>query len=293
MNRRHFIATSAMAAVAANLPFPAMSAKIKRIGIQLYTLREELGRNLYGTLAELAKIGYKELESFPAWQRGHFWGLSPIEFQKKVQNLGMKVVSTHISTGYKEPVSDALSAAHLGQNFEKFADACAEAGLAYIVCPYLAEDERKNIDDYKRKAELFNRSGAICKERGITFCYHNHAFEFEKIDNQIPFDVLMEHTDPALVYFELDLFWITKAGFKAEEYINKYPGRYRLYHVKDMSATDKVFAPVGTGIIDFASIFKLNKVAGTQHFFVEQDKFTAPAMESVKTSFNNLKKLRF
>jgi sugar phosphate isomerase/epimerase len=198
----------------------------------------------------------------------------------------MHAVTELTTSGGKSAIMDAM---------RKAAEDSKTAGAQYLVYAYLNETERTSLDDYKRHAETFNQFGEICKEIGLQFAYHNHDFEFETFDNTIAYDYLIENTDPELVKFELDLYWITKAGFDPIEYFNKANGRIELWHVKDMNNQDeKFFAPVGTGIIDFETIFAKKDVSGMKFFFVEQDqtKDQAP-IEAIAQSFKYLQSAEF
>jgi len=164
-----------------------------------------------------------------------------------------------------------------------------------VVCPYLTEEERKTMDQYKRLFDLLNKTGEAAKKMGLQMAYHNHDFEFETLDGKIPFDELLQHTDPDLVKIEMDLYWITRAGKDPIAYFKQYPGRFHLWHVKDMADTPaKEFAPVGTGTIDFKQLFQNAKLAGTKYFIVEQDmhKNNQP-IENISSSYNYLKNLRY
>jgi sugar phosphate isomerase/epimerase len=159
----------------------------------------------------------------------------------------------------------------------------------------LPDKFRSNLDGWKATAEKFNKMGEIAKKNGIQFGYHNHAFEFEKMEDQIPYDLLVSQTDPSLVTFEMDLYWVTKGGYNPVDYFKKYPGRFQLWHVKDMTKTDDMFfAPVGSGRIDFSSIFAEKKTAGMKYFFVEQDSFKdLDAFESIEMSYKYLSQAKF
>ena len=193
-------------------------------------------------------------------KNGTFYDMPPKEFAEKLKQVDLTINSSH--TGFA--LKDA----------EKVFECAAEVGTPNVIFPYLGGEYRKNIDGYKATAETFNKIGEIAKKYDIRFGYHNHAFEFKRMDNQIGMDVLIEETDPEFVTFELDLYWVTKAGYDPVEFIKKHPGRFEIFHVKDMAKTeDRFFAPVGQGRIDFERIFSIHKEAGTKLFFVEQDSF--------------------
>lgn len=283
-NRRDFLkTTAALAAGTFIAPSLVSCGDSKRtIGLQLYTVREKLNANLKGTLEAVAAIGYNSLEAAGYnMNDGTFYGMAPQEFASLTKGMGMILNSTH--TVFEPEAAEKVCA-----------DA-AKAGVKYIIYPYLPDNFRENLDGYKATAEKFNKLGEVARKNGLTFGYHNHAFEFEKMDGQIPFDVLLNQTDPSLVTFELDIYWIVKAGFDPVDYFTKFPGRFELWHVKDMTKTDDMFfAPVGSGRIDFAGIFARRKTSGMKYFFVEQDSFRdLDSLESIEMSFNYLNSANF
>ena len=283
-DRRNFLKTTAaftMGSMASPL-FSCTEKKDKVIGLQLYTVRDKIKTDLDGTLNRLAEIGYNSMEAAGySLTDGTFYGLSPKEFSVKLRSLGMPLTSSH---SIVEP-----------EDADKVFTDSAEAGCNYVIYPYLAENFRKSIDGYKATAEKFNKIGEVANKYNIRFGYHNHAFEFEKMDGQMGMDVLIAETDPSLVTFEVDLYWVTRGGQDPVEYIKKFPGRFELYHLKDMVKTeDMFFAPVGSGRIDFKSIFEIKVVAGMKMFYVEQDRFRdLDPFESVEMSLNYIKNAPF
>lgn len=257
-----------------------------KIGLQLYTLRADLAKDLEGTLKKVAAIGYKEVELF-GYNDGKFFGKTPKEFKAILGGLGLAPVSGHYGAG----VQNKTTKGTLSNDWQRAVDDAAELGQKYVNCAYLTDEERKSIEDYKKYVDLFNKSGEVAKKAGLQFGYHNHDFEFKKLDGQLPYD-LIASTDPKLVKLELDLYWIVKAGLDPVDLFKKYPGRFPLWHVKDMDKTDKSFAEVGTGSIDFKKIFDHRKLAGLTHFFVEQDVAKIPAIEAIDISFKNVTKMK-
>ena len=239
----------------------------KDIGLQLYTLRNEIQNDgLEVTLKKVADIGYKWMEPF-GYEGRKFLGKTPEEFAKILGDLGMSMPSVHSvtevsSAGGKEAILDQMKAT---------ADDAITAGSKYLVWAFLKPEDRTSLEDYKRHIETWNKFGEVCKSAGIQFAYHNHDFEFIDFDGVRPYDLIMKETDPDLVKFELDLYWITKSGNDPVEMFQKDPGRFHLWHVKDMDPADKFFAPVGQGSIDFKKIFEARETSGMKYFFVEQD----------------------
>jgi len=261
----------------------------KDLGIQLYTLRNQISENLEGTIEKVANIGYTWVEGF-GYENGQILGKTPTEWQTILQNNGLNMPSMHAVTeltteGGKQAIMDAMRRA---------AEDAKTAGSDYLIYAYLQEEERQSMDDYKRHAENFNDFGEICKEVGLQFGYHNHDFEFKRFGEQIPYDYLLQNTDNSLVKFELDLYWITKAGEDPVAYFNKYPGMFPLWHVKDMEpGEEKFFAEVGQGTIDFQRIFEAGNTAGVKYYFVEQDQSRRNPLESVEMSFKYLQDADF
>lgn len=282
-NRRTFVKTAAIGSLgllaASKISF---APSVPEPGIQLYTVRDAMKANAKDTLAQVSKLGYKNLE-LAGYSNGKFYGMEPVEFRKVVEDLGMKVISSH--TGVEVKGVDT-------GNAQKMAEDHAKIGVKYCVQPWLVEERRKTADSYKKFVDELNLVAAVMKKSGIRFGYHNHDFEFKKVDNVIPFyDIYLKNADPKLMTFELDLYWATKAGHNPVDIFKKYPGRFELWHVKDMeNSADKFFAPVGTGTINFKEIFAHQKDSGLKYYFVEQDatRDNKP-MDAIKTSIDNLK----
>jgi len=251
--------------------------KLDRVGIQLYTVRDQMKKDFEGTLTAIAGIGYKEVEF-----AGYF-DHAPADVRKLLDKLKITSPSAHVGT-----------LAGLEKDWDKTLDACKTIGHRYAVCAYLDAKDRTTLADYQRIADVFNKAAEQSKMVGIQFAYHNHDFEFTKIDGQIPYDVLLERCDPKLVQFEMDLYWITKAGQDPLKYWAKHPGRFPMVHVKDMVATpDHMMTDVGKGTIPWAKLFAKDKQAGVKHFFVENDEPKPDGLASAKVSFDYLSKLEF
>jgi len=240
-----------------------------KTGLALYTIRDEMSKNPAAALTEVAAIGYDWVEAADH-NNGKFYGLTPREFGKLVSKSGMTPISSH-------------SAMRPG-NYEKMIEEAAEAGMKYIILPSLPEELTSSIDGFQRAADFFNKAGEKCRKEGIKFGFHNHQTEFKKINGRVPYDLLLENTDPRLVIFEVDLAWITAAGIDPISYFRKYPGRFELWHMKDLTP-EKYDATLGEGIIDFKPILAEAKTAGMKYWFLEQDNWrTHTSMESVKIS---------
>ena len=252
----------------------------KPVGLQLYTLRDELQKDMLGTLKAVAAIGIKEVELYD------LYGKSAPEFARILKDDGLTAPSGHYMTK------------HLHGNWEKEIEKAKIIGMQYMVNAILDPEERKSFDDWKRLAELFNKAGEQTQKAGIQYCYHNHNFEFQKYGTTTAYDYLLKTLDPKLVRFEMDCFWVTHAGQDPVAYFKKYPGRFPLLHIKDMKdhppATvekdDKMgmFAPVGQGTIDWKRIFAAAPTGGMQHYFIEQDWCEQKPLDAVKASYTYL-----
>jgi sugar phosphate isomerase/epimerase len=290
MNRRTFIHRSAFAATG-SLLVPSMlgcraatEKSNKPIGLQLYTLRDVIFKDLYGTLKAVADIGYTEVETF-SYGDGKIFGHPFADYVKMASDLGLKTISGHYLSGFNQK-----TAGNLRNGWEQAVADAKAAGQQYMIIAYLVEEERQTIDQYKELCELMNKGAEVCKGYGIKMGYHNHAFEFEPINNQRPYEVMLAELDPGLVCMELDLYWITRAGFSPADYFSKYPGRFELWHVKDMHKDDPAKnADLGTGKINFTELFSMQQQSGLKHFFVEQETYPVSSLESAKNNFSYLK----
>ncbi|MBS0009878.1 MAG: sugar phosphate isomerase/epimerase [Bacteroidales bacterium] len=274
MKRRKFIKTTVAGATAAMIaPSFACKTNVKNTGLILYTVRNEMAEDPEGTLDRIAEIGYNWLEA-AGYFNGKFYGRQPSEFRKMVEDRGMKLVSSHNGLNH--------------DNLDEVLGAAAEAGLQYLVIPSLPHNWINSPDALMRTADFMNMAGEKCRENGMKLGFHNHTVEFEPVDGQIPYDVFLKNTDQGLVTFQLDLAWITKSGNDPVEYFEKYPGRFELLHVKDLSE-DKEDATLGEGTMDFKPIFAKADTAGMKYFFIEEDNCrTHTPMESIVISRNYL-----
>ncbi|UCE93654.1 MAG: sugar phosphate isomerase/epimerase [Flavobacteriaceae bacterium] len=264
-------------------------AQDKYGGLALYTLRTDMESDAKETLKKVADIGYKNIEA-AGYNNGKYYNMSPAEFKQYVEQLGLVPVSTHQST------------VTLDNAETMFADAKA-AGFEYFVVPIppmglYEKDPVTQTRGMKGGAENLSKIlaelGEKCHKAGLKLLYHNHDFEFKKDkDGVVTIDYLLEHSDPKYVNFQMDLYWVTKAGADPLAYFEKYPGRFKLWHVKDMDEQGR-FAPVGKGTIDFTRILKEKDLSGMQYYFVEQDRtFKMKPIEAIQTSHTALKEIGF
>jgi sugar phosphate isomerase/epimerase len=247
----------------------------QNVGVQLYTLRDQIFKDPRGVIQKVAGIGYKEVESF-GYNSGKYFGLTAKEFADLLAQNNLTHPSGHYGLGNMATWDQAIE------------DAVA-AGQKNMVIAYLAETDRKTIDDYKKHAANFNTAAEKCKKAGLQFAYHNHDFEFVNMNGQTGYDVLLKETDSSLVKFEMDIYWVSKANYDPVTLFKKNSGRFPLWHVKDMDKTEKrSFTEVGNGVINYKKIFECAKKAGMQHFFVEQD-VSADPMASIQKSYEYIK----
>jgi sugar phosphate isomerase/epimerase len=287
--RRSFIKSTSL--LSAGLFFSPSDFKVKKtlIGLQLYTVRDAMAKDPSGTLAKVAQLGYTSVEAATYTGTEKFYGMSPSAFKNVLKQNGLIIPSSHYRLGEEKTKGEIVNGTLL-HHWDKAVDDAAEAGIKYMVCAYLSNDERGKLDHYKYVADQLNIAGEKCKKSGIQLCYHNHDFEFEKQEDKYPYDILMG-TDNNLVKMELDLYWIKKAAQDPIAFFNKHPGRFPLWHVKDMDNTAaKDFTEVGNGIINFKEIFKYKNKAGMKYFFVEQDKCPGSPFDSIAQSINYIKK---
>jgi len=256
----------------------------QKIGLQLYTLRNEMGKDAKGTLAKVAEQGYKTVETF-GYGNGKWFGMNAAELRAELKSHGLTTPS-----GHTFPASVFLQSGWE----EKWKPAVADAkavGQEYIVIPWMEEQYRTDINNFKKMAAVLNKAAEICKQAGIKLAYHNHDFEFAPLAGTNGYDVLLKETDPKLVFFEMDIYWVSKAGKDPLAFFSKYPGRFAMWHVKDMDNTpQKNFTEVGSGVINYKKIFTYAKQSGMKYFFVEQDQCPGAPLDSTAKSIAYLKK---
>lgn len=278
------------------------NSPIKEFGIQLWSVREEMTKNPKGVLKDLASYGYKQIESFgDGPPEAMFWGMGSLNFKNYLNSIGLDLVSAHCDSDYT--LNPKRS-----DEFKRLADDAAKINMKYLINPFMIQ--LKTIDAFKQAAEGFNKQGEICKQAGLKFAYHNHNYSFRKIGELFPQDVMMQNTDPSLVDFEIDIYWVVDAGQDPIYWLNKYPNRFRLCHIKDhyqdaitadLVKKEKPEEPelglnvscdLGKGKIDFAKILKAASAAGVRYFLVEQERYDGTtSMESAKNNAEYMKRL--
>lgn len=299
LNRRKFLQGAGTLALG-SMVFSSKAASLldfkkhHPVGLQLFTFFGIIDDDPKGTLTKIAAIGYKEMESAFS-KKGGYYGMTPKEFKAMVEDLGMTWKSHHVigapfklPKGYKMPLgSDGKpmvmpTMLNLRDNMQQIVDEASAGGLEYLVC---ANIPTGTMDEINSSVVTLNKTGEACKKAGIQFCYHNHDMEFKSVDGKIPYDLLLSETDPNNVKMELDLCWATKAGKDPVELFKASPGRFPLWHVKDLDPKTGGPAPAGTGVVNFKHIFANQQIAGMKHFFVEHD-MPKDAYASIKTSYD-------
>ncbi len=287
-NRRIFIRNTALLGggwMLAQSPIFASDgftgSKSRPYGIQLYSLRDIITGDPMGIIKKLAQAGYAMIESYEG-PKGIFWGKSPKEFGKFLKDNGLTMPSFHCN---------------VFENFEQKVEAAATVGANYVICPWLGP--QKSIDDFKKAATRFNEMGAICKKQGVRFAYHNHDYSFKPLDGQIPQTILLEETDPKLVHFEMDIYWVVAAGSDPVEWFEKYPNRFKLVHVKDRSKKPvadegKNSVVIGTGTIDFETILRSGRAKGVKEVIIEQEaNYGAGPLEAAVASLKYMQQKKY
>jgi sugar phosphate isomerase/epimerase len=281
-SRREFLATLGLSAAGAALlgcVRPSGFAGGGRegripIGLQLYTVRKLMARDFDGTLAQVAGIGYREVEF-----AGYF-GRTPAQVREALAGHGLTAPSTHIAL----PADD--------EEWKRTLGAANAIGHEWVTIAWLDAPLRSSPADWVRIADRFNHLGALARQAGLRFAYHNHDFEFERAGGGFRFDTLLMRTDPALVDLEMDVYWVTKGGADPMWYLRHHAGRFPMLHLKDATAApEHRMVDVGAGTIDWAALLTLARDQGTSHAFVEHDEPADP-LASIRASYSYLSRLK-
>jgi sugar phosphate isomerase/epimerase len=290
ITRRHFLQQSALLGAALSMN-PSELFKLKKVlGIQLYTVRDEVAKNLETTLAQVAAAGYTHVELYGYdYQTRMFFGRSALQMADLLKKNKLQTPSGHygIADFLYEPEYRFESWRHLIQD-------AIHLGHKYVTIPHI-DDKHRGPDDFKRICDRLNKGGAISKEDGIMTCYHNHDFEFSSmVDGVTAYEYMLTHTDPKLVKFEMDLYWVKHANQDPLGWFKKYPNRFPMWHIKDMEASEPgqplgQTCEVGKGVINWKEIFAQQNLAGLEYAFVEQEQYRRPVFECIKTSADYIK----
>ncbi|MEA4918397.1 sugar phosphate isomerase/epimerase [Proteiniphilum sp.] len=256
---------------------PACNQK-KEIYLQLYSVRDDIKADYAGTIAKVAEMGYTGVEAAD-YNNGKFYGMSPADFKKSIEDAGMVVLSSHTA----RPLADSVAATNWDEIWawwDTAIKAHKEAGMKYIVTPWMPTP--KTLADLKTYCDYYNQIGEKCNAAGIKFGYHNHNFEFKEIEGELMYDYMLKNTDPSKVFFQMDVYWVGEGGKNPVDYFNNYPGRFELLHIKDELELGK------SGKVDFESIYNNAKTAGAKYMIVEVERYTGTPFEGVKESYDFL-----
>ncbi len=291
VTRRNFLKTGAALVALSALPggFACTSGKKeKAIGLQLYSVREELKADFDGTMKALVDMGYKRFESY-GYRDGKFFGKTPQEMKKYLSDLGAVMTGSHTGSGLLD-MNDETA----WDFWKKNAEDTAKLGCKWMVQAGYPVEQLQTVSDIKRFAEQFNRCGEIAQANGLKFAFHNHVEEFHQIEGRIPYDVLIENTDQNLVYFQIDTAQMVYGGFDpVRDYINSYPGRFPNWHLKDANPDGKGSTEMGQGLVDFEALFAAAELAGLEDYYIEQERYNMPVLEAMKYDYDFVQKASY
>ena len=270
--------TGIMAFILQGMTSCTTQPKEKFLGLQLYSVRDDMKKDVKATVAKVGEMGYKYVEA-AGFGDGKFYGMDPVEFKDLCETNGMQFLGSH--SGQNMP--DSANWDKTMAWWDMCIDAHAAAGVKWIVQPWMGEEGYESLEGLKQYCKYFNAVGEKCNAKGIRFGYHNHSHEFTtEFEGKPVYDWMLDLTDPEKVMFELDLYWIVEGGKQPVDYFNKYPGRFEIYHIKD---SEEVGA---SGNIDFEAIFAANEKAGVQYGVVEVEQYNFEPLVSCQMSFDFL-----
>lgn len=266
--RRTFLTQAGLLSAGAMLAPHLLSAKpIKNVGLQLYSLRDQLPKDVSGVIAKVAAAGYKEVEPYGYSKKGGFWGLEPKAFSDLLKANGLTTPSAHYD------MNQYLGSGKT-ENLEAYIEAAHATGQSHIIIPSINGEFIKTVDECKAVADKMNKAAEILKKEGLKLGYHNHNFEWRPIGNTTFYDTVIDNTDPKLVAMEMDIYWVVRSGKDPLDLFAKHPGRFEFVHVKDMDKTkSNLNTEIGKGTIDYVKILSKAKQGGVKHFIVEQENY--------------------
>ncbi len=251
----------------------------KEISLQMYSLREDISKDYESTIKKIGEMGFTSVEA-AGYNDGKFYGKTPAEFKRDIENAGMTVLSSHTGKKLSENELKTKDFSESLKWWEQCIQAHKETGAKYIVDPWLSVPQ--TIDELQTYCEYYNEVGKQCKENGLSFGYHNHAHEFQKVEDKVMLDYMIENTDPEYVFYQLDVYWAVMGHQSPVDYFHKYPGRFELLHIKDNKKLGQ------SGMVGFDAIFRNTDISGVKHLIVEVEKYNFAPEESVKQSLEYL-----
>lgn len=254
--------------------------KNKEIYLQLYSVRDDIKKDFKGTVASVAKMGFTGIEA-AGYGDGQFYGLSPEDFKKEIESTGMKVLSSHLNKRLNDNIA-TTDWEEIWQWWDVAIDAHKRAGMKYMIVPSMPR--LKSLVDLKAYCDYYNKIGEKCNQAGMRFGYHNHDFEFVKVENELMYDFMLKNTDPEKVFFQMDVYWVVKGGYSPVDYFQNYPGRFEVLHIKDNKELGQ------SGMVGFDAIFNNTEKAGVRNLVVEVEKYNYTPLESVQMSLEYLQK---
>ena len=283
--RRNFLKQSALLTTGLAFNPSELLKNPQKIGIQLYSLRDDISKDVKGVIEKVAAAGYKEVETFGLSDKDQFFGIG-------VKQFGQLLKANNLTSpsGHYLPAKMLFDNGN-GDDVKRLCDVGHTLGHQYIVIPHLEESRRKTIDQYKALAERINKAGQICKDANLQLAYHNHDFEFLEINGERGYDIFMNNTDKKLLKLELDLYWVIRAGLDPIDLFKKQPGRFHMVHIKDMDKADRTKnTEIGNGSINFKKILAYSSEAGIKHYYLEQENnYNTDTISSIKKSFSYMK----
>jgi sugar phosphate isomerase/epimerase len=267
-SRRKFLTQAGLLSAGLMIAPRLLSAKATHVaGLQLYSLRDQLPKDVKGVIAKVAAAGYKEVETFGYSKQNGFWGLDAKAFSSLLKANGLTTPSGHFGM-------DEFLIHDKTEELESYIEAANATGMSYLVIPSINGEALKSADSFKKIAEKMNKAAEICKKSGLKLGYHNHNFEWKPIEGTTFYDTILKETDPKLVHMEMDIFWVVRAGQDPIKLFQKHPGRFALCHIKDRDKTQTdLNTEIGKGSIDFKTILSHSGQAGFKHFIVEQENY--------------------
>jgi sugar phosphate isomerase/epimerase len=288
-SRREFLKNTSLA-LAGTALLPATSYEkrlnVRHLGVQLWSVREDMGKDPAASVKALAGYGYREVEGF-GYTEGKMFGMPLKDYVKLLKDNGITMPTTHHMVTSKD-----LNGSDISDAAKKAIDDFAANGARYVICPYMLDDDRLRVPDM---VKLYEATGAYAKKAGLRFAYHNHSFEYEKRgpDGRLLIEWLLHEVDPKLMAMQMDIYWVAFANHNPLDWFRLYPGRWELCHAKDLAATEKRESiEVGDGVIDFSSIFKQSQLAGLQHYVIELEHYKTTPLQGVGRARANFLKIR-